>query len=233
VRLRVAIVLATVLLGGSAHAQAPELQRDAALPNEARSEEADANDAQVSDSEAAGADTQAPASAATASEAPEGEAAAAQPQPSEAQATAAQATAAPAFDAQTTEAPTHEPQVDLQAARAAQLDRRLAAVQAERDGLTRTWALLVLGTGLAALVVASSVGIGTALSCDDSCDSAAWIGPTVLVGMGLATIGAVGLVATDHDIDQVELRRSHIERQRQQVELSGALSPKLNVRVAF
>jgi len=114
----------------------------------------------------------------------------------------------------------------------ANLKVRLQQVQRERDGMTNLWPWLVVGAGAGAALFATATGAGYALACHGECGTHSWVAAVVVVGVGVATLGAIWLIRSDRDIAEVESRRYQIERDLERVDRATAQRDRAQAQAA-
>jgi hypothetical protein len=107
---------------------------------------------------------------------------------------------------------------------ATRLSEQLRAKQAERADASVTLPMIVVGAGLLAVVVAAGVGTGAALSCD-GCEMPTWIGPVVIAGGGIATLGAIWWIHEDRDITELDHQIARLRDELRALSLRESFTP--------
>jgi hypothetical protein len=93
---------------------------------------------------------------------------------------------------------------------AALLQKKLAGLTRERAESSTVLPWLTLATGLAAVAVGASLGIGQVLDCNDSCSMPFWPSWLLVGGAAVATAGIVWLQVAREGQDELDSRRYHI-----------------------
>jgi hypothetical protein len=100
--------------------------------------------------------------------------------------------------------------------------RALAQLNAEREHTSRFGPWLLTSLGIASVVVGISVGIGHTFGCKGACRGPFWPGWLVVGGGTIATAGAIWITWTNHDIAELERRKSSLELELQGLEWNRA-----------
>lgn len=135
------------------------------------------------------------------------------------------------------------PRARADASEAERLNVRLQDALAEREDASITLPAVTVGVGVLAVAVGLGVGSAAALACDTTCEMPSWVGPTIIAGGGIATLGTLWWLHTDGEITELDRQIVRIRDElhaltlRESLDLSGgtaALSPvRLSVRVVF
>ena len=97
----------------------------------------------------------------------------------------------------------------------------LHATQAERAAETHLWPALLLGVGAGSVAAGTVVAVSGVLACRGSCLSAGWVSLAIVAGVALTTAGAIWWIRVDHDIAQLDAKKSML---RSEAELSSLRS---------
>ncbi len=124
------------------------------------------------------------------------------------------------------------------------LEKRLHDLEAERAGWTNFWPWLVVGTGAAAVLTGTLVGVESTFRCepDTTCAAPPWATLFVVAGVAIGTAGTLWLVRTDAGIRELEIQTQRVRMDLEQLDHARLLRSQgfaklsaapLNVRLAF
>ena len=119
-----------------------------------------------------------------------------------------------------------------------QLERSLAAVQAEREDTHLLLPWVVTAAGAAILVTGLVLGAAASLDCDDSCSSSFWPGWLVIGGGTIGEAGMVWVLLKNRDVAELTSRERQIETEIERLQWNAqpaAVSPRaaLTLRRSF
>jgi hypothetical protein len=125
----------------------------------------------------------------------------------------------------------------------AALERRLHELEHERAHWTNFWPWFVVGTGVTLVLTGTVMGVARAFSCEQNteCSSPPWATLIVVLGVGVGSVGAVWLVATDNSIRELEIQTNRVRMDIEQLDRAQLRSrgvakvgtPALNLRFSF